>query len=318
MPSTEQALLAARRPYLELRCRIVQAVRSFFFERGFLEIQTPVRTPAPAPESHIDAMSVEDGWFLVTSPELYMKRLLAAGYSKIFQITPVFRREEQGRLHHPEFTLLEWYRLHADYGALREDCQQLLRAAWKAAGHGDAWDYRGRRLEMDGEWELLTVKEAFARFADWEPGADVNQDRFDLDLVEKVEPHLGFPRPCILADYPANQAALSRLKPGDPSVAERFELYWAGIELANGFSELTDAVEQRHRFESTLEMRHRAGRPAYPLPESFLGSIEHLPPCAGIALGMDRLIMILSGADHLDQVVAFPPGLEMQELRERG
>ncbi|MFP5213340.1 MAG: EF-P lysine aminoacylase EpmA, partial [Acidobacteriota bacterium] len=301
----------AKRPALDLRGEIVRAVREFFRQEGFLEVQTPLLTPSPAPEPHIEAVPADEGRFLITSPELYMKRLLAAGYEKIFQISPAFRRGERGRLHHPEFTILEWYRLHADYKQLQEDCQRLIRFACKtvARAPGDGWANRGHRLEPEGDWECYTVKEAFLKFAGWAPDASVDQDRFDVDMVEKVEPRLGFPRPCILQDYPANQAALARLKPGDGSVAERFELYWAGVELANGFSELTDASEQRMRFEEAREMQKRMGRIPYPSPEAFLESLDHLSPCAGIALGLDRLVMLLAGADSLDEVVAFPPSL---------
>jgi len=303
--------LAVKRPSLELRCRILQTIRSFFLDQGFLEVQTPVRTLAPAPELHIDAIPADGNWFLSTSPELYMKRLLAAGYERIFQVSPVFRHRELGRLHHPEFTILEWYRSDADYRALQLDCRNLLIRICEEAGRTPGWSYNGKWLQVTESWQQYTVKEAFLRFADWEPGPDVDQNRFDVDLVEKVEPSLGFPQPCFLTDYPASQAALARLKSGDPSVAERFELYWAGVELANGFSELTDAVEQRHRFEETLEMRRKEGCSLYPLPEAFLKSIEHLRPCAGIALGVDRLVMLLAGADRLDQVVAFPPEINM-------
>jgi lysyl-tRNA synthetase class 2 len=303
----EQENLSAKLPFLELRCRTLQATRRFFLDEGFLEVQTPSRTPAPAPEIHIDAIPADPGYFLVTSPELYMKRLLAAGYEKIFQISPVFRQGEQGRFHHSEFTLLEWYRLREDYITLQDDCQRLLRSVCKTLGRFPGLEYQGCRLEVDGTWSNYTVREAFIRFAGWPPDTLADQDRFDVDLVEKVEPNLGFPRPCFLMDYPADQAALARLKPEDPSIAERFELYWAGLELANGFSELTNAQEQRSRFEATIEMRRKARRPTYPLPEAFLKSLEFLPPCAGIALGVDRLVMLLANADHIDRVVAFPP-----------
>lgn len=306
----ERDILSAKRSNLELRCSVLQALRSFFLQEGFLEVQTPVRTPAPAPELHIDAVPADEGWFLTTSPELYMKRLLAAGFEKIFQISPVFRRGELGRRHHPEFTLLEWYRLGADYEELQDDCRKLLRRVCEATERTPGWSYRGQWLQVEGNWPKYTVREAFQHWADWEPGPDANQDRFDRDLVQKVEPNLGFPHPCFLTDYPANQAALARLKPSDSSVAERFELYWAGVELANGFSELTDESEQRRRFKETLEMRRAAGSSTYPLPEDFLKSIEHLGPCAGIALGVDRLVLLLADADHLDQVVAFPPEIQ--------
>jgi elongation factor P--(R)-beta-lysine ligase len=302
--------LAGLRTSLELRSRVIRAIRAYFEGEGFLEVQTPLHTRSPAPEAHIDAVATADGGFLVTSPELYMKRLLAAGYERIYQITPVFRKDELGRLHHPEFTMLEWYRLGADYRQLELDSRALVRCACDAAGCTGSFRHGERMLSAAEDWERITVREAFSRYAGWEPGPRVEQDRFDLDLVGRIEPHLGFPAPTFLCDYPADQAALARLKPEDPTVAERFELYWAGIELANGFSELTDPIEQRERFEKTLEQRREAGRSPYPMPEAFLESLSRLPACAGIALGIDRLVMILAGEDRIDAVVAFPPGSE--------
>jgi len=304
---TEQENLAAKLPFLELRCRVLQSIRHFFLEDGFLEVQTPLRTAEPAPETHIDAIPADPGYFLATSPELYMKRLLAAGYQKIFQLCHAFRQNERGRYHHPEFTLLEWYHLNADYKTLQIDCQRLLERVCSEMKLSSSLAYQGRSLEIHGSWTSYTVREAFAEFAGWEPSHDIDQNRFDMDLVEKVEHHLGFPRPCFLIDYPATQAALARLKPGDSSVAERFELYWAGLELANGFSELTDPDEQRLRFRTALAERKQAGLLTYPLPEAFLRSMEYLSPCAGIALGVDRLVMILADANRIDDVVAFPP-----------
>ena len=304
----EREILAAKRATLELRARVLQNARLFFLEQGFLEVQTPVLASELAPEPHIEPIPAGENGLLITSPELHMKRLLAAGYQQIFQISPVFRKGEQGRLHHPEFTLLEWYRTGVDYRALQHDCRELLAAICKAVGRWPGWFYQKRRLEVAGDWQGLTVRSAFRTFAGWDPGIEGDEDRFDTDLVEKVEPHLGFPRPCILKEYPANQAALARLKPNDPSVAERFELYWAGIELANGFTELTDAREQRLRFEAAHEQRRRSGCPPHPFPETFLDSMRHLPSCAGIAFGIDRLVMLLADAASLDQVVAFPPG----------
>jgi lysyl-tRNA synthetase class 2 len=304
---TEQEILAAKRPVLEVRRRVIGALRAFLDQQGFLEVQTPVLTAAPAPELHIVAVAAGRSGFLITSPELYMKRLLAAGYERIFQFTPVFRAGERGRRHHPEFTILEWYRLGSDYRDLQEDCRGLLRAGCEAVGRLDGWVYGGHFLDAGAEWQSLTVREAFSRFAGWEPLDPLDQDRFDLDMVERVEPQLGFPAPCILMDYPASQAALARLSPRDPTVAERFELYWAGVELANGFSELTDPREQRERFEAVIRERRRRGLPVTPLPLEFLDSLSQLPPCAGIALGVDRLVMLLASVDHIDRVVAFPP-----------
>jgi lysyl-tRNA synthetase class 2 len=303
----EREVLAAKRVYLEMRAQVIQSVRVFFLERGFLEVQTPLLASELAPEPHIEPIPVGEKGFLITSPELYMKRLLAAGYQNIFQISAAFRRDERGRLHHPEFTILEWYRVGVDYGALQQDCKELIAAICMATGRWPGWFYQGWWLEVKGDWQCFTVRDAFLKFAGWDPGAEIDQTRFDIDLVEKVEPHLGFRQPCILKEYPANQAALARLKPGDPSLAERFELYWAGVELANGFSELTDAQEQRLRFEATLDVRRRSRHSPIPLPETFLDRMAHLPSCAGIAFGIDRLVMLLANADSLDQVVAFPP-----------
>jgi len=306
--SGEAAALAAKRPRLELRSRVIQTVRTFFVQEGFLEVQTPVLSPEPAPEPHIEPVAAGSHGFLMTSPELYMKRMMAAGYQRIFQLAPVFRSGERGRLHHPEFTMLEWYRLEADYETVQRDCRGLVRAVCRNADRWPAWRFGDHWLAADGEWEDLSVVEAFRRHAGWEPRPDVNQASFDMDLVSKVEPHLGFSSPCILRDYPANQAALARLKPDNPGVAERFEVYWAGIELANGFSELTDAEEQRLRFTTTLRQREERRQTPVPMPEAFLTSLQELPPCAGVAFGIDRLVLLLAGAGELDEVVAFPPG----------
>jgi elongation factor P--(R)-beta-lysine ligase len=304
----EHDVLAAKRPHLELRARVLQSARAFFLEQGFLEVQTPLLTRELAPEPHINPIAAGGDGYLITSPELYMKRLLAGGYQTLFQITSAFRDGERGRRHHPEFTLLEWYRANADYYALQQDCQQFLKAVCRATDRWTGWDYQGQKLDARGEWQSYTVREAFLEFAGWDPCLDSDPTRFDIDLVEKVEPRLGFPQPSILKEYPAGQAALARLKPNDPSVAERFELYWAGIELANAFSELIDPREQRLRFEATIEMRRQAGAPPGTLPERFLDAMTNLPPCAGIAFGLDRLVMLLADADSLDEVVAFPPG----------
>lgn len=303
----EQSTLAGKRPSLNLRAAVFRAVRSFFEEQGFLEVQTPAVTAAPAPESHIEPIPLQESGCLITSPELHMKRLLAAGYEKIYQICRVFRRAERGRLHHPEFTLLEWYRLHRDYTALQRDCRGLLEAVCRNTHRDAGWEFRGNRLDVTAPWEEFTVSQAFRSRALWDPVEDWDAERFEEDLVLKVEPCLGFPAPCFLTHYPSQQAALARTCPHDPAVAERFELYWAGIELANGFSELTDPGEQRRRFEIVLKAREAAGLPVYPLPEAFLHSLDHLKPCAGIALGLDRLVMILTDSASLDEVVAFPP-----------
>ena len=304
---SERDTLLGKRRFLETRSRVIRLIRAFFDAAGFLEVQTPVLTRAPAPEVHIRPIPADSGRFLNTSPELYMKRLLAASFEDIYQITRAFRWGERGRLHHPEFTILEWYRSGADYKALQEDCQKLVRSVFEALGPTFGLSFRGRKLAPRGEWGRYTVREAFREFAGWEPGPDPDQDRFDLDMVRKVEPNLGHPAPCILEDYPRSQAALARIKPAEPDVAERFELYWAGIELANGFSELTDPAEQRSRFEEAIARKQEAEGIRYPMPDNFLDALPHLGPCAGIAFGVDRFVMLLSGAESIDDVVAFPP-----------
>lgn len=303
----EQEILAGKRPFLELRSRVLRLIREFFEADGFLEMRTPVLTRAPAPETHIRVIAAEGGHFLSTSPELFMKRLLAAGYDKIFQVTPAFRAGERGRLHHPEFTILEWYRSNADYKDLQDDCQRMVRMVCGRLQSEVTLRRAGRVLDAEAPWGRYTVRGAFASLAGWAPGPEPPQDRFDIDMVERVEPKLGFPTPCFLEDYPAGQAALARLKPGDPDVAERFELYWAGIELANGFSELTDPVEQRARFEEAINLKFQAEGIRMNMPEAFLECLVHLGPCAGIAFGVDRFVMLLAGADSIDSIVAFPP-----------
>ncbi len=307
MAGEEREILSGKKRCLEVRSRVVRLIRGFFEAEGFLEVQTPILTGAPAPEVHIRPIQADGGRFLTTSPELYMKRLLAAGYERIFQITQAFRGGERGRLHHPEFAILEWYRAQADYRVLQEDCLRLVRHVCGALTPGSGPFFRGAPLAAGAPWGRFTVREAFRRFAGWEPGPEPDADRFDLDMVEKVEPRLGFPAPCFLEDYPRAQAALARLKPGQEDVSERFELYWAGIELANGFSELTDPTEQHARFREALAAKFASEGIRYPLPEDFLKSLPHLRPCAGIAFGVDRFAMIVSGAEDLDAVVAFPP-----------
>ncbi len=289
---------------LEARARIIREIRAFFVDRGFLEVETPHRIPAPAPEAHIDAVAAS-GWWLHTSPELAMKRLLAAGHDRIFQVCRCWRDGERGRLHLSEFTLLEWYRAGADYQALMDDCEALFRAL---AGQEGRFEWGGRRVGVAGPWPRIPVEEAFRRYAGEDADRAVCSGEFDRILVERVEPALaGASTPVFLVDYPAPLAALSRLKPGRPDRAERFELYAAGLELANGFSELTDPAEQRARFRAEAEQRAGAGKPAYPSPEPFLAALGRMPSSAGIALGVDRLVMLLTGAASVDDVVAFAP-----------
>jgi len=291
---------------LRLRAVIIQALRTFFIDRGYLEVETPIRIPAPSPEAHIVPLTSED-WFLQTSPELCMKRLLAAGIPKIFQICKCFRKGERGDRHLPEFTMLEWYAAKSDYRDLMADCEALLRHLAAAMGKAGMLEWQGRRIDLAPEWERITVAEAFRRYAPCTVEEALAQDRFDEMLVEYVEPHLGMVTPTFLYDYPAALGTLARLSPDDPTVAERFELYVAGLELANGFSELVDPVEQRVRFLAEQEIIRQQGRDPGPMPDPFLVELAAMPQAAGIALGVDRLVMLFAGADNIDQVVAFTP-----------
>lgn len=294
--------LARKRLRLEQRARIVQTVRSFFIERGYLEVETPHRVAGNAPEAHIDAIE-SDGWFLQTSPELCMKRLLAAGYPRLFQVCRCWRADERGGRHLPEFAMLEWYAADCDYHYLMTECEALLAALAPA----DRLNYQGRTVDMTPPWERLTVAEAFERHASLPLPEALAADRFDEIIALEIEPQLGRERPTFLMEYPRELAALARRHPYRPEVAERFELYISGLELANAFSELTDPVEQRRRFAAEEAARQAAGKPPYPSPENFLRELSAMPEAAGIALGLDRLVMLLTDAATIDEVVAFTP-----------
>jgi elongation factor P--(R)-beta-lysine ligase len=298
--------LTGKADVLRIRAAMTRSIRRFFLDQEFLECETPLRIPAPAPESHIDAVASGE-WFLQTSPELCMKRLLAAGYPKIFQICKCFRAGERGAFHLPEFTMLEWYRTGTDYRTLMDDCESLIARVAGELGLGGAVSWQGKRVNLSPPWERITVREAFARYAGLSVEEALRRDRFDEIMVCEIEPHLGMERPVFLCEYPAELGALARVNAENPEVAERFELYAAGLELANAFSELTDVAEQRRRFEKASRDRRLKNCPAYPLPERFLAALSRMPPSAGIALGIDRLAMILADQATIDAVVAFTP-----------
>lgn len=296
--------LARMRGVLELRHRILFSIRRFFADRGFIEVETPVRVRAPAPELHIQAEPSGEQ-FLRTSPELQMKKLLTAGFPRIFQIGPCFRRGERGAWHHPEYTMLEWYRSYADYADMLADTKALI-AHLANDVLGCPQLTRGNlTIELMPFWERLTVSEAFLMHAGWDPCRQFDADRFDLDLVDKVEPALPRHVPVVLTDYPAEAAALARIRAGNPPVAERWELYIGGLEIANAYSELTDPEEQRRRFEAVREAQRRRGQTPYPIDEEFLAMLPAMPPAGGVALGVDRLVMLLAGASTLDDILPF-------------
>ncbi len=298
--------LARIAPLLTLRARLMAAVRGYFDNAGFLEVETPARIPAPAPEAHIDAVPSGE-WFMRASPELCMKRMLAAGYSRIYQICRCFRGGERGARHLPEFTLLEWYEANTDYRDMMARCEEMIRSVAAALGHGAAVTWGGRTVRLDGPWERLSVAEAFDRHAPLPMAKALAEDRFDHCVGLDIEPRLGLDRPTFLYDYPAEAAALAARRPDRPALAQRFELYIAGMELCNAFTELIDPAEQRDRFEKEEALRRAAGKPPYPSPERFLRDLALMPPAAGNALGLDRLAMLLAGADRIDDVVAFAP-----------
>jgi lysyl-tRNA synthetase class 2 len=333
---------ADRRPFLVARAEITKALRDWFEEQGFTEVETGILQVSPGNETHLHAPRTEltrgDGTratrYLRTSPEFAAKKLLAAGEAQIFEFARVFRDRERGDLHLPEFTMLEWYRAGAGYDAIMADTIVVIAHAAQATGIG-TFSFRGKRADPFAEPELLTVAQAFERFADIDLLAtiadregdraalaeaakarvrigddDTWSDIFSKVLVEHVEPNLGQGQLTVLFEYPSPEAALARTKGADTCVAERFEVYACGVELANGFGELTDAVEQRHRFTAAMDEKERRYGERYPLDEDFIAAVAAMPPSSGVALGFDRLVMLASGALRVDQVVWTPPAGE--------
>lgn len=323
-----------RRPFLLARNRIKCAIRGWFESQGFVEVETGCLQVSPGNETHLHAFKTEAigtdlkrrDLYLHTSPEFACKKLLAAGETKIFTFAPVFRNREAGPLHASEFTMLEWYRTGAPYEAVMEDTAALLKLAAEAAG-AQAVSWRGLSADARKPPERLTVADAFRRYAGFDlplpetapdaletfaalarvkghsiTPADTWSDVFSKVLAADIEPRLGSPRATLLYDYPVSEAALARRKPSDPLLAERFELYCCGVELANGFGELTDAAEQRRRFEADMALKQSIYGVRYPIDEDFLAALAHMPAASGCALGFDRLVMLATGATHIDQV----------------
>jgi lysyl-tRNA synthetase class 2 len=335
---------ADRRPFLLARGRIKAALRGWFEAQGFIEVETAALQVSPGNETHLAAFATDligtDGanrpLYLHTSPEYACKKLLAAGEERIFTFAQVFRNRERGRLHHPAFTMLEWYRAHEPYEQLMGDCAELLRIAAEAAGT-DMLRFGTRVADPFAAPERITVAEAFERFAGIDLLASLGDsacqrhalsaaakgvgirvadddswgDVFSRVLVEKIEPELGQGRATILSEYPAELAALARPKPADARVAERFELYACGVELANAFGELTDPHLQRRRLEAEMAERQRIYGERYPIDEEFLAALAHMPPASGAALGFDRLVMLATGAGRIEQVL-WTPVVEME------
>jgi lysyl-tRNA synthetase class 2 len=333
---------AARRSRLDQRGRILGAVRSFFAARGYVEVDTPALQVSPGLEPHLRAFNTllhdpRDNRaaerYLHTSPEFAMKKLLVAGMPRIWQLAHVFRDGERSATHHPEFAMLEWYRVDATYHDLMDECEALVRACQDAAGV-EAFVWRGHTADAQRPWQRLSVTEAFQKYCTIDlmatapdplapdverlaaaachlgiaphPGDDWEALYFRI-FLERIEPVLGLGAPTILYDYPLSMAALSRRSPGDPRLAERFEVYVCGLELANAFGELTDLAEQRSRFLSDQAKKRALYGATYPIDEDFLAALEHgLPPCSGIALGFDRLVMLATGAEDIEEVLWAP------------
>ena len=304
MAKEENRRLARLKPNLERRALIYQFTRAFFREQGFLEVETPARLSEVAPEQHIIPFKSED-WFLSTSPELHMKRLLAAGYDRIFQFSRCFRKGEQGRGHNSEFTILEWYRSHADYQQMIHDTERLVVTLANKLQFGRHIQYQNQDIDLTPPWPGITVREAFRHTAGWDPMVEPNLERFDVDLVAKVIPSFPSNHPTILLDYPAELASLARLKPGEVAVAERAEVFTGGLELANAYSELRDQREQARRFREEIRQIQRKTKRKVVLPQKFLKELARLPECGGIALGMDRLVMLFCNANSIAEVMSF-------------
>jgi elongation factor P--(R)-beta-lysine ligase len=316
--ASERERLRDRLQTLPLRARLLAAIRFFFDSREFLEIDAPILVPSPGLELHLDAFAA-DGHYLITSPEYQMKRLLAGGLSRIYSLGKVFRRGEQGLHHNPEFTMLEWYRAHAGWESIAEDIEQLV---FEVASKVRAPSH----VDLTPPWPRMTIGEACERWAKvrvagdetpdelrqkiraagWRAPADGDfSDVFFTLFLDAVEPQLPTDRPLLLYDWPRPLCALAREKPGDSRVVERFEVYIGRLELCNAFGELTDANEQRRRLEADLDERRRRGLPEYPIDERFLAALAEMPPAAGIALGVDRLAMLLLGASDIREVLPF-------------
>lgn len=331
--------------FLQERQKIIKSIRNYFDEQGFFEVETPSLQISPGLEVHLKAFktSLEEPFYdktktlyLHTSPEFSMKKLLVAGLPKIYQICHVYRNAERSDRHHPEFTMIEWYRANDDYLSIMEDCKKLIRNATKNLGK-NILSYKGSFCDPFKDWEMLTIQNAFLKYANIDVLATIDnpdnpdpnpqklikeakkigihcsendrwEDVFFRICLDKVEPKLGFNGvPTIFYEYPKCLAALSRKKPSDPRVSERFELYVCGLELGNAFSELTDVQEQRKRFSADMDMKEKLYAERYPIDEDFMNALAFgMPPSAGIAVGVDRLVMVITGANNIDDVLWVP------------
>lgn len=326
---------------LLVRERVYDALRNFFKMQGFHEIETPMLVRSPGTEPYLDLFSTQlnlqtksglkkEKLYLLTSPELSLKKVVAAGLSKVFQLTKSFRNNEGlSPYHNPEFSILEWYRTKADYTHIMNDCENLIKELVKEIqGNSETLSYQGKKYDLSLPWPRISVEEAFEKYANLRAEVFLDEEKlrqaaaekkyvnsknasweelFNQIFLNEIEPEIAqFTKPVFVKDYPLSLAALSRKKPGDPRFAERFELYLGGIELANAFSELTDPAENRTRAMSDLAERKKLGKEVYPLDEAYLAALENLPPTGGIALGVDRLVMLLADVASVQETIFFP------------
>ncbi len=290
---------------LEFRARFLKNLRDYFYANNFLETETPLMLKSPAPEDYINAPQAGD-FFLRTSPELHMKRLVAAGFEKIFQIGSCFRAGEIGKIHNVEFTMLEWYQSDGNYLDMLSFTKNMLISTVKATTGSSSIKFKNNIIEFDCPWEILTVHEAFEKFTDTTPEKAIEENNFEIILTEDIEPWLLKGKPVIIKDYPISMAALSKVKENDSRVAERWELYLGGIEIANAYSELTDPLEQRKRFKQAHINREKSGLPKYSEDNDFFEALEYgMKPYTGIALGIDRLMMVLTDSLGIKEVISF-------------
>jgi lysyl-tRNA synthetase class 2 len=304
-PFWDKSRHADRQPFLQARAAILRAVRAWFEAEGFTEVEPAARVVSPGAEVHVDAFEA-DGRYLHTSPEFAMKKLLAAGEEKIFSLGKVWRRGEDGPLHASEFTMLEWYRAGAPYQHVMRDSVAIARVA--AAETQNLLQWKNRVCDPHAEAQYVTVREAFIRYS---PQAEIAEppsstDEFSKRIVTDIEPNLGASALTLLHEYPVSEAALAQRTQHDPSVAERFEMYACGVELANGFGELTDPAEQRARLVADMAEKQKRYGKSWPIDEDFLAALAHMPPASGVALGFDRLVMLASHARSIQDVLWTP------------
>ncbi len=289
---------------LQIRSEICKAIREFFTANDYIEVETPYLVPAPMPEAHIEAFKT-DGYYLHTSPELCMKRLLCSGYERIFQICRVFRKDEKGRYHLPEFTMLEWYRTRSDYNDLMNECEQLITWLSNRLNKGVKLKFKHSLIDLKTPWDRVSLNELFQNHASIPLSEALKKEKYEITMIDEIEPILPVTRPVFIVDYPSELSPLAKPKEDNQELAERFELYIGGIELANGFSELNDPEEQRKRLERENHKRSAQGKKPYLMPEAFLNELSFMPPSAGVAMGIDRLAMLFSDSSSIEDVVSF-------------